>query len=329
MTEDDYNAFLFNEADTLRAVFFREDGFLPINNPVGLTYSGFGNTFSITVSQNGIREIKIKSTPSKVNNLQLILNDFLRLTMLFEGSFLRLQHITFFIDNIKCLWSDLLEEELHRRLLAYFSSADFTSDRTNCFVDPFSCLSSELFAKWIDIEAELDIAHSMVLYGMSDISVPVDLKAAILIEAFGPLFELIKQHHSDFNIVPPLPMSNGGKDSKTRRQLESIIQRYGTDIFEKEIKKDIHLFCHVLVSSRNRIAHIKTNHAKLTLNGRESVLYTVKLSWLYRVVLLDLLGVSYSSYSDNLKNSIERWNSWEGILDFFLSTNWSDQLSTN
>lgn len=54
------------------------------------------------------------------------------------------------------------------------------------------------------------------------------------------------------------------------------------------------------------------------LNGSESVLYAVKMSFLYRNVLLALLGVDYTLYSNTIINSINGWNEWNHTLDAFL-----------
>lgn len=325
MTEAEYNSLLVKDADVLETVLLRNNGFVATCAPAVISYTGFDNIFHIELSQNGIRQIIIKSeAPSKPIEFQTILNDVLRLLMVFDGSFLCLQQATFYFNGNECEWSNLFIEESRNRALSYFKSADFTQGAINSFSIPLSILTNNLFSQWISIENELDIVQPMVLYGMSNVQIPVDLKVSMLIESFESLFELIQKYHSDFQKAPEIKNPNSGKDSSLRRKLESIILKYGTDIFEQEIKKDVHLFCHVLVSSRNRIAHIKTNNKKLTLSGEESVLYAAKLSWLYRIIILDLLGVEYSYYSSNLKKNIERWNSWNGVLAFFLSTEWAD-----
>ena len=45
--------------------------------------------------------------------------------------------------------------------------------------------------------------------------------------------------------------------------------------------------------------HIKRNCSGSYLNGPESVLYSIKISFLYRIVLFNLLGISPSLYQEN------------------------------
>lgn len=79
-------------------------------------------------------------------------------------------------------------------------------------------------------------------------------------------------------------------------------------------------FLQVLVNTRNRIMHIKRNQPKdKYLSGAESILYLVKLCHLYRVVLLSILGIKYSCYKDAVINSVKRLDSWQGVLDDFIS----------
>ena len=53
--------------------------------------------------------------------------------------------------------------------------------------------------------------------------------------------------------------------------------------------------------------HIKRNSEKDVIAGMDILLYAVKMSLLYRRVLLDLLGVDYQIYSQNLKRIVTVW----------------------
>ena len=46
--------------------------------------------------------------------------------------------------------------------------------------------------------------------------------------------------------------------------------------------------------------HIKINQRKPALDGRESVLYAIKMSYLYRLVILEKLEINAILYEDNL-----------------------------
>lgn len=325
MTEDHFVELTIKEATAVSVSLVLESGLLGTHSSVTINHRAFEHDFTISVSQNGIRTIEVETgTHTKAQYLWMVLHDAIRLCMLFDGQFLKLESGVFYLNGEKTEWSDELVHEYCLRTLPFYTSADFTKGSMNSFICPLDVLSDDVMNRWIDIESELEIVHPMVLYGMSNLGVPVDLKTAILIEAFEPLFELIKKKHPELSLAPEQPITSGGKDSKLRRMLESTIQKYGLDIFEKEIEKDIHSFCQVLVNSRNRMFHIKTRSAKLFLGGKESVLYAAKLSILYRTILLDLMGLSYALYEGKVKENIRSWDSWNGVLDFFLATSWTD-----
>lgn len=318
MTESKFIELTTKKASSLKAIFMFEHGFLATADPITIGYNAFENTFTISIAQNVVREIEVKAeTPARAGTLWTVLWDVARLTMLFEGEFLQLNSVEFILDDDMTPWSDELAQECQKRMLSFYSSADFTRGCSK-LLDPVGMLSDELLNRWIQIEDELELVHPMALYGMSSVSIPIDLKTAILIESFEPLAELIKKYRPDFQI------DIGKSDSKLRCILEAIIQSYGLDIFEKEREKDLSSFCRVLTNSRNRMFHIRTWTNKLSLGRNESVLYAAKLSLLYRRVLLDILGIDYAAYSERLKEIVSRWNGWNGVLDFFLATKWTD-----
>lgn len=100
--------------------------------------------------------------------------------------------------------------------------------------------------------------------------------------------------------------------------LIAVLDKYGNDIFKEEMCLSKNKFTDCLVKSRNRIFHIKRNQGNFYLDGPESVLYAVKLSDLYRIVLLSLLNVEYGLYSEKLKKTIDNWNEWNDVLKKFL-----------
>lgn len=324
MTEDKFFGLAIEEAESLKTVFSKEHGLLATSDSISIRHTAFEINFIIKIFQHGTREIEVTANiPTRAQNLWAVLYDVIRLSMLFDGEFLQLKSAEFYLNNAITSWSEELVFGYRQRMLSYYSSADFIRG-TSKFISALQFLSDELLDKWIQVENELQLVHPMVLYGMSSVKLPAELKTAILIEAFEPLFELIQKNNSGFKMADALPKSNGAKDSKLRRMLESIILEYGADIFEKEIGKDIHSFCQALVNSRNRIFHIKSHTSKLFLDGSESVLYAAKLSMLYRKVLLELLGINYAFYSESLKELACKWNAWNGTLDFFLATRWTD-----
>ena len=56
------------------------------------------------------------------------------------------------------------------------------------------------------------------------------------------------------------------------------------------------------------------------LDGKEAVLYAVKLSYLYRIIILTLLGINYEVYAEKVKSSVARWDAWQNILEGLLQS---------
>ena len=324
MVEDQFTQLMNNNITSLKTIFCRKRGVLATADSISINHSAFKNDLIISISQNGVRTIEVSTAvPMSAQHLWSVLYDTLRLSMLFEGEFLKLELAEFCINGKKTDWSDDLFRELKLRMLSIYSSADFVVGCSE-FISSLGHFTDELLNKWLQIEDELQLIHPMALYGMCDVKIPVELKTVFLIEAFEPLFELIQQYRPEIKKAPALVKPGHEKDSNLRRILESTIQVYGTDLFVKEIEKDIYLFTQVLTNSRNRIFHIKTNNKKLVLGATESILYAAKLSMLYRRILLDLLGVSYDYYSERLKENVCRWNTWNGVLGFFLASKWDN-----
>jgi len=61
--------------------------------------------------------------------------------------------------------------------------------------------------------------------------------------------------------------------------------------------------------------HIKINQRKPTLDGRESVLYAIKMSYLYRLVILEKLEINAILYEDNLIKRVGYIDGWNGIQE--------------
>ena len=269
--------------------------------------------FDISIEQFGIRKITITTESIIESAIFIKLFDKLdMLIMLGEGHFIPIAESKIITNGI-AIKSDDLTQKMTRRL-KLFNSADFTIGSHSTFLSFNKYLDKDVFIRWIAMIKELDILHRMVLYSMADTGMPIDCKSAFLIESFEALSELIELYDPSFK----RPMVKKG-ESKLGKYLYAIIEKYGTDIFLNETKADLQKVIEVFVNSRNRIAHIKSKQGKKYLNGEESVLYAIKLSFLYRNVLLILLGVDYSTYSSVIIKSVDDWNNWNGVLNNFLA----------
>ena len=168
-------------------------------------------------------------------------------------------------------------------------------------LDFHKVLDDEILLGWIDLRKELDIIHNMVLYCLSDVEMPKDMQCAFMIEAFEGLKELVKNKKSEIKFVEA-KFEKGHKESQLKKDLIAFINHYGRIIFEIEIRSGIENFAQVLVNSRNRIGHIKRNQNRVYLKDGENVVYLMKLSLLYRIVLFDILGIPKDIYEVNLSS---------------------------
>lgn len=147
----------------------------------------------------------------------------------------------------------------------------------------------------------MDIIHKMVLYSLSSVKMPKDMQCAFMIEAYEGLSQLISTRNTDYK----LPKAQKG-ESKLQKYLIKIIKECDHGIFKQEADRDLNRFTKILVTSRNRIAHIQEKSRGDYLNGEESVIYLLKLSLLYRVVLFDLLGIPRQLFEGRLKDFVEK-----------------------
>ena len=224
------------------------------------------------------------------------------LLMLFEGQFFPTLNVFENNTDITHCW--------RQRTLPSYSSADFMVGTDNILVDYSVFLNSNALEKWSSLRDDLDMIHNMVLYCLSSVQMPVDMKCAFMTEAYLGIAELLKEKR---NIVFP---SIGKGESKLQKYLQRIILTYGQDIFGQEIQRGLDVFTQVLVDSRNRIAHIKSKQERVVLNGSECVMYLMKLSLLYRLILLDLLDISVDSYKDRLVNRVQLINEHDAVKSF-------------
>ena len=289
------------------SALFKEDG---VCAPIRQFY--YEDNVTIQVEQSGsVRTTTIiADNPMRVIYLWGFFHYLDQFFMLCEGQFIEINEITFVSENANQALEHFGKICVDERPNFYLS-ADFCKYKMNCWLNPVAVLNQELFDNWIDLLDRLDIVHNVILYNVSSVGITIDIKAAFLIEAFEGLAELLKDTGITFRNAKP-------RESQLKINLIKIINVFGKDIFRKETVFDINKVTKVFVDSRNRIAHIKTKQDRIYLNGNESLIYTIKMFYLYRVVLLHLLGIESSCYNQKIKNSIDEWDNHKGIVDRFL-----------
>lgn len=272
--------------------------------------------FHIKVEQCGIRKISVTSDEDvSVFDLYAVFSRLERLLMLLDGTFISLSEIQ--LSKSDTADENILrscEVHLMKQRLAYFLSADFCNYSINKMIGFDSIITTDLFCKWERLLDELDVVHQMYLYSLSKDGMPVDIKCAFLIELAEPLVEIVKNHTALFSSLTP-----GARGTSLRNCLDALITEYGREIFESELSKDYEKFLSVLVNSRVRIMHIKRNQNGKYFNGEESVLYSLKMSLLYRKILFKMMEIDEVNYQDNLKKCVSRLDKWNDTLDRFFA----------
>ena len=272
------------------------------------------NKFFIKIEQCGYRKISIKaSEETSVFELYGVFTKIERLLMIFDGQFLNLENLEFTdsSDTEKSMLKSVGNNLMHQRL-SYFKSSDLVSYKVDKLLEFEEVLNSDLYDKWEQLLEELDIAHQMYLYAMGDTKITVDVKCAFLIELSETLVEVLKAYTNSFQKLKP------GNGTSLRACVKALIEEYGKDIFEREMEANEKEFLSTVINSRVRIMHIKRNQKINYFDGNESVLYILKLSLLYRRILLEILGVEKQVYVDKLRKCVSRLNRWNDTLDKFL-----------
>lgn len=77
-------------------------------------------------------------------------------------------------------------------------------------------------------------------------------------------------------------------------------------------------FLQIVVNSKVRIKHIKKKKKGNYLDGCEAILYSQKMTLLYRIILFEILGIDSSIYQDNICKLVNSLDMLNGALESFL-----------
>ena len=277
-----------------------------LNSPAGM---------KVEIQQGQFRTVVVTAENEiNANELYSVFSKLERLLMMFDGRFFPLSELKF-TGSVESSDNQLLAYAHHccASRLSYFESADFCLCTANKLVDFYNIFSADLYQRWEEILDELDIVHQMYLYSSCVSGQPVDIKCSFLIELVEPLVEIVKEQKHYFSSLTP-----GEKGPTLKNRLDALIAKFGEDVFGAEISADYNAFLQVLVNSRVRIMHIKRNQRGIYFDGLESVLYSAKMSLLYRKIIFVLLGIEPGEYQENLKKCIQYWDQWNDVLSKLL-----------
>ena len=263
------------------------------------------NEITATVTQCGKRTIELLSqNPISCDVLYSEFQDFEKLLMLFDGKFYPIEDIS--LEEFESTDTEMCDYSMQflENRLEYYSSKDFCQYGFTKIIDFQEELNSNLYSHWKLLLEQMDISYQAFLYALSDNKNPVDMNLAFLVELAEPFVELIKENTFYCQTLTP-----GERGTTLKMCIDSLITHFGTDIFEKELSNDYSNFLDTAVGSRVRVMHIKKNQKKYW-TGKDCVRYSMKFSLLYRRILLELLGIQYSTYDDTLKNATETIDRW-------------------
>ena len=289
------------------SALFKEDGACA---PIRRFYYEDNVTIQVEQSSGCRTTTVISDSPIRALYLWGVFNYVDKFFMSCEGQFTEINDISFISDEDATESLERFSKICIDERQNCFHSADFCRYHINCWLNPISVLNQELFDNWIDLLDKLDIIHNVVLYNVSNVGITIDIKAMFLIESFEGLADLLKDE------ITFRKAKKG--ESQLKINLIAIINEHGKVIFKKEIAYGIEKVTKVFVDSRNRIAHVHTKPNRKFFNGDESLVYTVKLFYLYRVVLFHLLGIDTSMFEQEIKEAVETWDNHQGIIDRFL-----------
>lgn len=279
--------------------------------------------------------------------VQHILN-LLKFLMIFYGSFPQIISIIAMND----IPYDVTEELRPYLIKCFKTDKSFTHSAFyfNSINNYENNQLAQLYSNWLSIKDKLELTHNLFLYSISEVWPLIDMRNIILIQVLGPLYEIIPKNEANHcTLIETLALAEeiiggtdypklGNKNTKAyrlelikqilrnnkgshlhislRQKLHYIILKNGSVIFQKEIKENkLEKMLTLFVNSRNRIAHIIPNiNAKDFLSGSQCYPYNLKLYFLYRVILMSLIGVPEDCYISCLISAIREIDKLEDIL---------------
>ena len=299
------------KCNSLEARYSLNEGMLRCVEPFSFALEEQENIY-IRIQEIGIRVILISCDKEvEAQRLYSILLKIERLLNVLDGAFVPLEDIIIEGNKSKEYYNELIEH-LKIQRLHYFTSAKFLSVNSDRFLNYENILSSSLYEQWSILLDELGVVNQMYLYATSDCGLTNDVKCAFLVELSESLIEIIGKSNIQFQ-------KKSKNEGELKPCLRTIINSCGNDIFKKEIQFDLEKILTCLVNTRVNIMHIKINRRKPCLDGAESILYAIKMSYLYRVVVLEKLKIDRKLYIDNVEKRISHLDKWNNTLEDLLN----------
>lgn len=289
------------KCNCIEASYELKEGTLHIKNSYSFLTK---DSVKIEILEEVIRTIKISSEKSrKIIDLYKYLVDAERLLNILEGAFITLKEIKISGDGNKDDYQ-IFRDQLMAQRLKYFLSSKIYSIHTDKLANYETVMDASVFESWEHLVDDLGVINQLYLYACSDCRLTSDIICAFLIQISEALDEYLKYRKLVYK-----------KRRSLKECLKLLISNYGTLVFEKENQFNIDKIIQCMVNTRVNIMHIKYKQKKPCFDGKECVLYSIKMSYLYRIIILKLLGIDEKAYLDNLKRKVKNLNSWNEVLN--------------
>lgn len=254
------------------------------------------------------KEITIKSSkPVKLYKVFEMLCKILRYECLFDGRFFRMEELE--ADGID------VKGDVGSGMLSYYSGVKSYT----LFSQPMDDrVYKRGFCAWERFNKKALNINQMFYYIGFTGGITSDLRLALFSEIFEPLSELLEADNR-IQVINSQPIIEkemecpkcGEKYSKFmqskpsfRDRIESVLQVYGMDIFEKE---DVNTILKMTVNTRNKMLHVDADK-KNVMTGGQCGFYIRKYVELYRVVVFSELKLWNSNMKKELVAAINFYN---------------------
>lgn len=235
-----------------------------------------------------------------------IVMDVIRFENLFEGRFYSIK--TCKLDDVELL------SDLEKSFLGYMTSDKVMAGFYITFDDK---MYKKLFLAFEKYISKRILQYHVSLYATYLKGMTVDLRMAQLLEVFEPMtLELSEEGKISLQPDPYRIFENtcpncGTKVTRRTRNtglhlkdmLKGVIKTYGKDIFQGDSVAKI---VRKAVILRNRIDHVDNQRGALT--GPECGHYLYKFSLLYRIIVMQEIGIPYDFIQGRVKVLVEDFN---------------------
>ena len=246
--------------------------------------------YKISITENFFREVIISGDTSKADLFFEKLNELLMLNQLAECYFPIVKSVEIYMND-ELVGS--MDTETYSKLYVYFpTNSEYIRSELSLIsiFDLLPKLSSTGYSSYRQIRKDLIIQLNILYMALSDNYLFPEVRIAFLIE----LFEALTEYENLEDSNSPLKL-----------HISSFILFFGREIFKTELENKLN-FTPRLVSTRVNVMHIKLSKEvrKNKLTKEQFIVYNFKLQLLYRIYLLQKLGINVDltnalDYSEN------------------------------